>query len=196
MVQIGDKPVREFRVPLKHVHFHQHMQGLDYRATPETNAKSLEALSAVVTDVLRLPEIGASAAPIQIDLVVTAGELAALPFELAKDGKGEWLLATAGRDVEITRRTRLDLGHRLERWRAKPRVLFVAAAPSDDTVPVKEHTKALCKALQPWIEPLEGGPTLALDPSLSTDLLPESYALADCCEASIASGKGDGSSRL
>jgi CHAT domain len=191
MVQIGDKPVTEFRVPLKHVHFLQHMQGLDYHATPETNAKSLEALSAVVTDVLLLPEIGASTAPIQIDLVVTAGELAALPFELAKDDKGGWLLATAGRDVEITRRTRLDLGHRLERWRAKPRVLFVAAAPSDDTVPVKEHTKALCKALQPWIEPLKGGPTLELDPREVLEVIEGASlaAIRTACEKAAECGK-------
>jgi hypothetical protein len=164
MVQIGDQPIREFKVPLEHVQFHQYIQDLDYRAGPETQAVELEALSTVVTNVLRLPEIRASASPIQIDLVMTAGELAALPFELAKDGKGRWLLAMADRDVEITRRVRLNFGHRMTRWPAKPRVLFVAAA-SDATVPVEEHKNALRKALKPWIEPFKDGTILVLDSS-------------------------------
>lgn len=191
MVQTGDKPVREFKVPLKQVQFHQYMQGLDYRAAPKIRAEALEALSAVVTDVLRLPEIGASAAPIQIDLVVTAGELAALPFELAKDGKGGWLLATAGRDVEITRRVRLDFGYRLGRWRAKPRVLFVAAAPSGATVPVEEHKKALRRALLPWIEPLEGGPKLILDSGEVLQIIEEANlsAIRKACKEAVECGK-------
>jgi hypothetical protein len=191
MVQIGDKPVREFKVPLEHFQFHQHMQDLDFDAGPETQAEELEALSAVVTDVLRLPEIGASATPIQIDLVVNAGELAALPFEIAKDGRGGWLLATAGRDIEITRRVRLDFGHRVTRWRAKPRVLFVTAARSGATVPVEEHKKALRRALLPWIEPLEGGPKLMLDSGEVLEIIERASlaAIRTACKEAAECGK-------
>jgi hypothetical protein len=161
MVQVGDKPVREFNVPLDQVQFYHHIQDLNSDANPDVRAKALEALSAVVTDVLELEDIGSPGTPVQIDLVLSAGELAALPFELAKDGAGRWLFARTDRDIEITRRNRLECEHRLTRWRAKPRVLFVAAAPSNLKIPADRHVAALKNALRPWIEPPKGLPQAA-----------------------------------
>lgn len=44
MVQIGDKPVREFKVPLEHVQFHRHMQDLDFHTSPSMKLRSAAAI--------------------------------------------------------------------------------------------------------------------------------------------------------
>src|SRR6185295_18402567 len=99
---------------------------------------------------------GSRQALLQADLVLNPAELSALPFEIGKDGTGEWLFR-ASPPVVITRRVR-GIRKSLCRWLPGPKVLFVWASPPDAGPPVPhlEHLRALTDALMPWIEPLEG----------------------------------------
>jgi hypothetical protein len=83
-------------------------------------------------------------------LVVSAAELAVLPFELAKVPVGagsigeEWLGLQPDRPVCITRHVR---GATVcDRWPTEPRILFL----SGDDVPFAEHLDLFGRVLEPW----------------------------------------------
>jgi hypothetical protein len=95
-------------------------------------------------------------------LVLSAAELALLPFELSKVPKGcvggedsRLSLQTTAR-VCITRQVRTVSTTEIQ-WPLKPRILFIAAAPGGTTVPVQQHLQALHKAIKPWLHPFEKG---------------------------------------
>ncbi len=94
--------------------------------------------------------------------MLTAQELLALPFEATAGADGKPLVLTERPRVEITRRVRGAFRDRAAEWPAKPRVLFVAADPEQE-VPTDAHKQALRNALQPWIEPLKGFPSIVPD---------------------------------
>jgi hypothetical protein len=105
----------------------------------------------------------AASLPRQIDLVLSAKELAALPFELAHASDGRPLLVEREAPVVLTRRVRGEFQEHPAAWPAKPRVLLVASAPGS-TIPLQAHIDALHEALRPWVAPLEGVPDLVPDP--------------------------------
>jgi hypothetical protein len=165
LVQVEDKPVKEVVSPIEQLEFLDRLSELDYRCDDKSRAAAMASLSDAVTDVLGQIGIEYPKTPLQIDLVVSAGELSALPFELARDQDGSWLLAHPDRDIEITRRVRLGFNHRQLHWPAKPRILFVSASPPEagNPVPGDASKVALRSALYPWIEPLEGFPEAVPD---------------------------------
>jgi hypothetical protein len=83
-------------------------------------------------------------------LVVSAAELAVLPFELAKVPVGagsvgeEWLGLQPDRPVCITRHVRGATAS--DRWPTEPRILFL----SGDDVPFAEHLDLFGRVLEPW----------------------------------------------
>ena len=91
-----------------------------------------------------------------LDLVLSAAELAMLPFELAKvppgcaGGEGNYLLLQTLLPVSLTRRVRSASSDRAI-WPRKPKILFVVAHPSNLSVPALGHTRALLNAIDPWI---------------------------------------------
>jgi len=88
---------------------------------------------------------------LNVRLVLSASELALLPFELSKIPVGggappdNWLLLQANAPVCTTRHNR---SVRLEgvRWPTRPRILFAYG----DDVPFEAHHQALLEALEPW----------------------------------------------
>ena len=102
-----------------------------------------------------------SPALVHLNLIVSASELALVPFELTRvprgcDGHedGRWLLQENPR-VCLTRRVR-SASRVGVRWPTAPRILFVAASPDDYApVPMRRHFNALVRALQPFIGPYE-----------------------------------------
>lgn len=89
-------------------------------------------------------------------LVLSASELALLPFELAVSppgwtGAGQYMLLQPHTPVCITRETRRvseDFGE----WPTNPRVLVVIASPKGyPAVPAGAHLLALRRALEPWV---------------------------------------------
>ena len=91
-----------------------------------------------------------------LDLVLSAAELAMLPFELAKvppgcaGGEGNYLLLQTLLPVSLTRRVRSASSNSVI-WPKKPNILFVVAQPSHLRVPVREHFNAILDAVAPWV---------------------------------------------
>lgn len=99
---------------------------------------------------------GRDSALIHLRLVLSASELALLPFELSKIPPGVelpadgWLLLQSMAPVCLTRSIRSVPTHNTV-WPRAPRILFVAGDPSN--IPFEEHRDALEKALVPWATP-------------------------------------------
>jgi beta-lactamase superfamily II metal-dependent hydrolase len=103
---------------------------------------------------------------IHLRIVLSASELALLPFEMAKvpvapDFQSEsWLALQVRAPVCITRRER-NVHSQAVRWPAKPRILFISADPGD--VPFVEHRQALLDAIEPFRYPRRDDPVISED---------------------------------
>ena len=103
---------------------------------------------------------------IHLRLVLSASELATLPFELAKIPIGPsawaegWLSLQARVPVVITRRTR-NVSANGVHWPMKPRILFISSDPAQ--VPFAEHRKALLDAIAPFRYPVRDDPKPPFD---------------------------------
>jgi beta-lactamase superfamily II metal-dependent hydrolase len=97
---------------------------------------------------------------VRLSLKLSASELAALPFELAKVPVGpnaateNWLQLQAHMPVVITRRTRNVSVYDLK-WLHDPRILFVASDPKGGNIPFAAHRRALIDAATPFLMPRE-----------------------------------------
>src|SRR3990170_1091444 len=91
-----------------------------------------------------------------VRMVISAAELAMLPFELSKNiagipgGKENWLSLHTSHPVCITRHVR-SVTHRHVKWPNKPKILFIAASPAGK-IPLKSHLHALVAAVKPWVK--------------------------------------------
>jgi tetratricopeptide (TPR) repeat protein len=88
-------------------------------------------------------------------LILSANELALLPFELANApdgfaGAGQSLLLHSSPPVCITREVRRVDSEPPEGPPSQPRILFAAAAPVSQ-VPIEAHLLALRQAIHPWM---------------------------------------------
>jgi hypothetical protein len=90
-----------------------------------------------------------------LELILSASELALLPFELADapdgfPGAGQSLILQSQNPICMTRRARrTDTGH--VSWMRQPRILFAAAQPTGK-IPLEDHVTALVRCLEPWID--------------------------------------------
>ena len=90
---------------------------------------------------------------VHLRLVLSASELALLPFELAKMPQGSqvpgeaWLALQTHVAVCLTRRIRSVPSEDVQ-WPAEPKILFVAGDPEE--IPFAEHCEALRAAVRPW----------------------------------------------
>jgi hypothetical protein len=92
---------------------------------------------------------------VHMELILSASELALLPFELATapagcPGTGEPLITQSQLPLCMTRRVRLQNIPEAA-WNRRPRILFAAAAP-DGVIPIEEHCEALLEAVDGWID--------------------------------------------
>ncbi len=160
LVAAAAHPVREVRMTLDQAPFLDDLRALRYQAGAEARESALTRMRDVVNHLLgvqRLPELKAGDFPLQLDLVVNAAELAALPFETVADAEGQPLLVRAEQPVVLTRRVRNDFQETAVRWPARPRILYAWARPSEvPEVPSEHHERALRDALEPWM-PAQGG---------------------------------------
>lgn len=132
---------------------------------PELRALGVE-MARVLGAIPRLPgSLSAESAGrdtlVHLSLVLSASELALLPFELAKMPIGptawteSWMALQSRVPVVITRRTR-NVAPRDAPWLKQPRILFISAE-TDPTaphgVPYPEHRLALIKAVRPFMMP-------------------------------------------
>ena len=161
-------------LPFEHHTFLRRMSAMRYDddakaedRLPELRAMGVE-MAKVLGSIPRLPgslsgDTGGRDTLVHLSLVLSASELALLPFELAKMPIGpttwteSWMALQSRVPVVITRRTR-NVAPRDFPWLKNPRVLFVAANPdpkAPDSVPFAEHRRAMIAAVRPFLFPVD-----------------------------------------
>lgn len=164
-----------FRVPFEHNQMLYRLRALSYQLGPEARdfqvvdtarvlGKLLGEIPGLTADLNRQgiganASAGATPAPEQVThlrLIVSASELALLPFELATSpngfpGTGQPLSLQTQQPICITRETR-RVPYEYIRWPRRPRILFAFASPGGyEAVPAQAHLLALREALTPWL---------------------------------------------
>jgi len=156
------------RLPFEHHDFVLQMQALRYQQGTEQNWRARFAqVARDMADVLRqIPGLATTLGHgrtdggelVHVEAVMTASELALLPFEAADSPSS---FASAGLPlsvqtvlpVSLTRRNRRYKGTDVK-WPRRPKILIVVASPPGLVeVPALAHVMAIRKALAPWIGP-------------------------------------------
>lgn len=195
IVAAAAHPVREFCMPIDYKSFLSKMQSLRYKSDTDDRTRALKELGGVVSEMLgsrELPDVSVGEFPLQLDLVVNAAELAALPFEAAVDASDRPLLAQSERPIAMTRRVRHDFAEIRVTWPAKPRILFAWACPpgAGVEVPYEDHGRALRTALEPWIPDLGTSATAAASSAVLTVVENASLdSIRRACDDAIAQNK-------
>jgi hypothetical protein len=168
-------PAVTLQLPLEHNQMLYRLSALAYRMGKEPREFQLRDTAQLVGELLaRIPGLTAdmnrrdggsgdgSSQSVDGDgathlrLVLSASELALLPFELALapigfPGAGQPLLLQSVRPVAITRETRRVAEEQVV-WPERTRVLFVVASPPElPPLPAMAHLLALRRTLEPWI---------------------------------------------
>jgi len=167
-------PAVTLQLPLEHNQLLHRLGALSYRLGEDSRGFQLHDTARLLADLLGgIPGLtadmnrqggasGGDAAPAGADrithlrLVLSASELALLPFELTLSppgcpGEGQPLLLQSLSPVCITRETRRVAQSQLV-WPDETRVLFVVASPAgQEPVPALAHLLALRQRIEPWV---------------------------------------------
>ncbi len=163
----GSLPAETVQFPFEHSQILIRLRALQYRESRETRELQLVDTAKALGDVLStvpglIAELAASFGrrePItHLRLILSANELALLPFELANapagsPGAGQQLALQSQVPLCITREVRRAVREHLE-WPPPPdlRILFAAASPEGvGQVPLDAHLLALLKVIEPWV---------------------------------------------
>src|SRR5262245_7653083 len=158
----GDSPVSRVTLPYEHGELERRLQELRYGVTEEDGRRgtlvleqtgreiaqllsSIEGVSGMLNPRQDRPEVLT-----HLRIVLSASELAMLPFEASKvptltGAASVWLALQVRAPVCITRHIRSVSAEGVP-WPTKPRIFFIAGPET----PVMEHRAALEAALQPW----------------------------------------------
>lgn len=158
-------------VPFEHNQFLHRLSALGYRLNEESRLFQLQDTARVMGEILALiPGLTAESGkedhakePLtHLRLIISASELALLPWELAFSpngfpGAGQHLLLQPQMPICLTREIRRVEGRTLQ-WPQAPRILFAAAAPPDvGAVPLESHLLGLRRAIDPWVKYYDEG---------------------------------------
>lgn len=153
-------------VPFEHNQMLFRLRALEYRQKEEARVFQLQDTARVLGELLaEIPGLTAESnkcddvnRPLtHLRLILSASELALLPFELALSpnglpGSGQPLLLQPQMPICLTREIRRVQDERLE-WPRKPRILFAAAAPPDvGEIPLESHLLAMRRLVAPWVK--------------------------------------------
>ncbi len=165
LVLCGNHGAEMLRVPFEHNQLLHRLRALGYKSDEETRHFQLTDTARVLGGLLEwLRGLNADFsryretpdAVLHLRLVISASELALIPFELSTapagfPGAGDWLLLQNQLPVCLTREVRRDCDLRID-WRKTPKILFIAAQPPGvGTVPLRAHLLALRREVEPWI---------------------------------------------
>ena len=154
-------------MPFEHNQLLHRLDALGYRSGEEARIFQLKDTAAVLGELLGLiPGLTAetnkhdlATEPLtHLRLIISASELALLPFELALSpaglpGAGQFLLLQPQMPICLTREVRRALDDELKWPDCPPRILFVAAAPPEvGSIPLEAHLLALRRAIDPWMK--------------------------------------------
>jgi hypothetical protein len=153
-------------VPFEHNQLLHRLDALSYSESEGARVFQLKDIAAILSKMLgQVPGLTAESSKQSSDvqplthlrLIISATELALLPFELALSpdgmpGAGQPLLLQSQMPVCLTREVRRASDDSF-RWPIRPpRILFVAAAPQEvGEIPVDAHLLALRRAIDPWL---------------------------------------------
>lgn len=163
----GSLPAETVEFPFEHSQILIRLRALQYRESRETRELQLADTAKALGDVLStVPGLIAELAtsfgrrePLtHLRLILSANELALLPFELANapagsPGAGQQLALQSQVPLCITREVRRATREYLQ-WPPPPnlRILFAAASPEGvGQVPLDAHLLALLKVIEPWV---------------------------------------------
>jgi hypothetical protein len=209
-------PAVTLQLPLEHNQMLYRLSALAYRMGKAPREFQLHDTAQMIGDLLaRIPGLTAdmnrrdarpndgSGQGVDFDqathlrLVLSASELALLPFELAVapsgfPGAGNPLLLQSVRPVTITRETRRVAEEQVV-WPDRTRVLFVTASPPDlPPPPAAAHLLALRNALEPWVgtrgRTAEGTANVTDEDRLAKNLTVLTDATLEAIEAACSNG--------
>jgi hypothetical protein len=193
----GNAPAGRVTLPYEHRDMEQRLQDLNYHVVadddPSRLEKVLDRTGDEMADILSLipglpgalnSETERPQTLTQLRIVLSASELAMLPFELSKvptgaGASGGWLALQARMPVCITRHIRSVSAEGM-RWPSDPRILFVAGPD----VPFEQHRQALLEAFAPWrnVEGSVGDRLVVLERATLADI---AQAVKSAAEASV-----------
>ena len=154
-------------VPFEHNQFLHRLDALGYRVSNEARIFQLKDTAAVLGEMLAsvpglTAETNKQSSQVEplthLRLIISASELALLPFELALSpaglpGAGQHLLLQPQMPVCLTREVRRAPDDDLKWPDCAPRILFAAAAPTGvGDIPLEAHLLALRRAIEPWVK--------------------------------------------
>jgi hypothetical protein len=190
-------------VPFEHNQLLHRLEALGYELGEESRLFQLRDTAAVMGEILgKIPGLTAEAnrrgatgdTLTHLRLIISASELALLPFELALSpagcpGAGQHLLLQSQTPVCLTREIRRSPDGEV-RWPPRPRILFVAAAPPQvGEIPVQSHLLALRKIINPWVKYFDPGSREKRDQAVGEHLTFLPDASIETIEKQCATGK-------
>jgi len=152
-------------MPFEHQQLLTRLQSLAYDGSDKTRQLNIDELSQTLAEILQqVPGLIAELCDYQHDdtaishlqLVLSASELALLPFELANaprgfSGAGQPLTLQPSLPLCLTRKVR-RVGKAHLPWPSKPRILLIAASPPGaGPIPLESHLLALRQIVDPWV---------------------------------------------
>lgn len=176
----GNHPATTVNVPFEHNQLLIRLNAFMYADSEETRKLQIKDTARIMSGMLGdIPGLIAELAEVEgqggkalthLRLILSASELALLPFELADapngfPGAGQPLALQAQVPLCVTREVRRVSNNRFA-WPVEPRILFLAAAPPGvDPIPLEAHLLALRKVIDPWV-PIETAADRLGPPSL------------------------------
>ena len=164
----GEHEASTVNVPYEHRDFLDQLDTLRYQdkarrnvvlsKTAQDMANILSQIPGLVSEMIKAQHADQDLTNLR--LVVSASELALLPFEMAfvpqyAPGTGMHLLLQTQAPLTLTREVRHQ-GAPATDWTRTPRILFAAASPPGvGRVPLAEHLRALRAAIDPWVGPYD-----------------------------------------
>jgi hypothetical protein len=168
----GNHPAVTVGMPFEHNQLLVRLNALMYSDSEETRKLQLTEMAQTMGALLgQVPGLiaelaehhGEVPAQTHLRLILSASELALLPFELANapngfPGAGQPLALQAQAPLCVTREVR-RVSTSCYAWPRAPRILFAAASPPGvGPIPLEAHLLALRRVINPWVDrgPTEG----------------------------------------
>lgn len=160
----GNHDAETVHVELEHMQLLRRLSDLRYQGGRAASDGSLREAGAAVSRLLgsiqslraELDTIRCEKGLVHLRLILSASELALLPFELVSappgfPGQGQWLSLQTNTPIVLTREVRRVAPASFE-WPRRPRILVASASPPGvPDVPLRQLLLALRHALAPWI---------------------------------------------
>ncbi|HEX9930703.1 MAG TPA: CHAT domain-containing protein [Pyrinomonadaceae bacterium] len=158
-------PAVTLNVPFEHNQFLHQLRALSYKIKDESRTFQLNDTARILGELLaEIPGLLAESNKescgeeqlVHLRLILSASELALLPFELALSpnglpGSGQHLLLQPQLPICLTREIRRVHNNQVK-WQEKPKILFIAAAPPEvGEIPLDSHLLVLRRLISPWV---------------------------------------------